>query len=369
MLTSHGRHRYEELDSLRGVAAMTVVFWHASNFFNPPLPEWWKLLLSSPVGIALSGPDAVYVFFVLSGFVLFLPHLREGGADPYGKFLVKRVCRIYLPYLVALGLAIAADLLFYRPGIHAMFPRWVNWPRPFSVSAVWLHIAFLWDARLDQFNPAFWTLVYEMRLSILFPLIAWLAKRLRLGVGSAVGLAMCAAGFWLSDHVPVAFALADWKTLGYGGLFVLGALLARHLPQVRAGMEAIGGWGRAGVLALAVFLFKATHLLPERLYQYWTLVPLHGSGAALVVVLAMTTVHFRRMLHSAALRWLGKVSYSLYLVHGVVLYSVVSLFWVRTRHHVPLMAAAMALAVAVSGPMYRWVERPALLLGRRLTRG
>jgi peptidoglycan/LPS O-acetylase OafA/YrhL len=237
------------------------------------------------------------------------------------------------------------------------------------VSAVWLHIAFLWDARLDQFNPAFWTLVYEMRLSILFPLIAWLAKRLRLGVGSAVGLAMCAAGFWLSDHVPVAFALADWKTLGYGGLFVLGALLARHLPQVRAGMEAIGGWGRAGVLALAVFLFKATHLLPERLYQYWTLVPLHGSGAALVVVLAMTTVHFRRMLHSAALRWLGKVSYSLYLVHGVVLYSVVSLFWVRTRHHVPLMAAAMALAVAVSGPMYRWVERPALLLGRRLTRG
>jgi peptidoglycan/LPS O-acetylase OafA/YrhL len=365
MLTSHGRHRYEELDSLRGVAAMTVVFWHASNFFNPPLPGWWKLVLSSPIGIALSGPDAVYVFFVLSGFVLFLPYLRQGGADTYGKFLMKRVCRIYLPYLVALGLAIAADLLFYRPGIHEMFPRWVNWTRPLPMEAVWQHLIFLWDVRLDEFNPAFWTLVYEMRLSILFPLIAWLAKRLRLGMGVAIGVLLCGAGFWLTDRFPA----VDWRTLGYGGLFLIGALIARHLSHVRAGMEAIGGWGRAGVLVLAVFLFKATHLLPARLYQYWTLVPLHGSGAALIVVLALTTVHFRRMLHSAALRWLGKVSYSLYLVHGVVLYSVVSVFWVQTRHHVLLVATAMGVAVMVSEPMYRWVERPAVLLGRRLTRG
>jgi peptidoglycan/LPS O-acetylase OafA/YrhL len=363
MLTSHGRHRYEELDALRGVAAMAVVFWHASNFFNPPLPHWWTFFLQSPLGIAVSGPDAVYVFFVMSGFVLFLPYIRTEGPDPYTKFLVKRICRIYLPYLAALALAIGADLAFYRP-LHGMFPRWVNWNRPFPMIDVWNHLLFIRTDDLVEFNPAFWTLVYEMRLSILFPAIAWLAKRLSLGLGVVVSLLICGTGFWLSDH----FAGGSWKTFGYAGLFLIGALIARHLRQIRTFMEARGAFGKTMVLLLAVFLFKATHLLPTRFYTYWALIPLHGSGAALVVVLALTTIHFKRLLHSSPLQWLGKVSYSLYLIHGIVLYSLVSLLWLHTSHPVLLVAAGIAIAVALSEPMNRWIERPAILLGRRLTR-
>jgi peptidoglycan/LPS O-acetylase OafA/YrhL len=122
---------------------------------------------------------------------------------------------------------------------------------------------------------------------------------------------------------------------------------------------------RTLLLLAAVALFKVTHYLPD---SFVNKVPLHGLGAAMIVVFAMTTVHFKRLLYTAPLQWLGKVSYSLYLVHGIVLYSAVSLFWVHTRHHVLLLAGAMALALAVSEPLYRWVERPAVLLGRRLTR-
>jgi peptidoglycan/LPS O-acetylase OafA/YrhL len=364
MLTSHGQHRYEELDSLRGLAAMVVVISHAFFFWGKPYPHWRILIIQSPFGLLISGPDAVYVFFVLSGFVLFLPYIRPKGPDPYSQYMIKRVCRIYLPYLLALAFAIGADLLFYRPGVSAMFPGWDNWHRPFHMRAVWQHVAFIWKAGLSEFNPNFWTLAQEMRLSILYPLVAFLALRLSLMRGYLVSLVICFTGFFLADW----FNLFDLRTLGYGALFVMGALVARHLSQVRSFMEARGWFGRTMVLVLCVALFKSTHFLPDKDYQFWAIVPLHGSGALLILILALTTVHFKRFLHLGPLHWLGKVSYSLYLLHSVVLYSLASLYWTKTTHHILLMGFGIALSLVLSAGFYHWVERPSILLGRLLTR-
>jgi peptidoglycan/LPS O-acetylase OafA/YrhL len=363
MLTSHGQHRYEELDSLRGLAAMVVAVSHVLLFWNRPYPHWRILLSQSPFGLLQDGPDAVYVFFILSGFVLFLPYLRPRGPGPYSQYLIKRFCRIYLPYLAALALAISADLLFYRPGVTAMFPDWDNWHRPFPVRAVWEHLAFVWKPNLIEFSTTFWTLGQEIRLSILYPLIAFLALHLALFRGYLVSIAICFTGFFLA----IRFDLFDLRTMGYGGLFVMGALVARHLPQIRAFMEARGWFGRSMVFVLAIAFYKSTHLLPEKYYQFWAIVPLHGTGALLVMILALTTVHFKRFLHLRPLRWLGKVSYSLYLLHGMVLYSLASVYWTRTTHHILLLLGGLAFSLFLSAGFYRWVEVPSIALGRHLT--
>jgi peptidoglycan/LPS O-acetylase OafA/YrhL len=362
MLTSHGRHRYEQLDSLRGIAALVVVVYHASTFWVQPYPHWRVLFNQSPFGLLLSGPDAVYVFFVLSGFVLCLPYIRPEGPDSYGRYLIKRTCRIYLPYLAAVAISVACDLLFYHP-LAARFPNWEGWNRPFPMPLLWDHILFLRHTGQYEFNPVFWSLVQEMRLSIAYPIIAFLALRLRLAVGIVVSLAICAGGFLLEDVVHT----SEIRTVGYAGLFLLGALIARHLSKIRGLLSKYGGWGSAAVLALSVFLFKSTHLLPDRYYQWWTLAPLHGAGAALMVVLALTSVQFARLLHHPALQWLGRVSYSLYLVHCAILYSLVSVFWESSHRHFLLMAVGITLSLVVAQPMYHWIERPAIILGRRLT--
>jgi peptidoglycan/LPS O-acetylase OafA/YrhL len=363
MLTSHGQHRYEELDSLRGVAALIVVASHVAMFWSPPYAVWRVWFDRSPLGVLVDGTDAVYLFFVLSGFVLFLPYVRPGGRDRYPQYLIKRVCRIYLPYLAALVVSIAADVAFYRP-IQGQFPLWDNWHRPFPVSAVWSHLLLIRHDSLSEFNPAFWSLVHEMRISIVFPLVALLALRLSLAWGVVTSLAVCAGGFLLMLAVHV----NGCSTIGYGGLFLLGAVVARHLDQIRAFVERRTALGKMAILLTSFALYEATRFLPARYYHDWTVVPLHGSAVTVVIVLALTTVHFKRVLHTAALRWLGKVSFSLYLIHGIVLYSLASLFWNRTTHHMLLLLGGVAFVLAVVGGFYHWVERPSILLGRRLTR-
>src|ERR1700704_3301212 len=97
--------RFYELDSLRGVAALTVVFHHFSRICSPRVIYF---LDRTPFRLLVAGHQAVILFFLLSGFVLTLPYKKNDRLN-YGPFLVKRVCRIYLPYLGALALAILCD--------------------------------------------------------------------------------------------------------------------------------------------------------------------------------------------------------------------------------------------------------------------
>jgi peptidoglycan/LPS O-acetylase OafA/YrhL len=99
--------RFVELDSLRGLAALTVVLGHLRLLWqgevqpaSPTLNLLFKIL--NP-----AGNGAVILFFVLSGFVLSLPAVA-GRPQKYIVFLIRRIFRIYLPYLAALAVAVAA---------------------------------------------------------------------------------------------------------------------------------------------------------------------------------------------------------------------------------------------------------------------
>jgi peptidoglycan/LPS O-acetylase OafA/YrhL len=313
------------------------------------------------LGIAVAGPDAVLLFFVLSGFVLFLPYLRKGGTASYPRFVMKRVCRIYLPYLAALGLVLMADRFCYRP-LPGAAASAIPWTRPFPTDAILPHVLFLGPAPIFAFNGAFWSLVHEMRISLAFPVVALLTLRLSLAGGLIAGFGLCAVGLLplLSAHHT------EWATVGYAGLFLVGACMARHMERIRWFAARIGPYGRGLGFLLALVLLKSTHGLPERFKVYAVQATLHGVAVALIVALALTTVHFKALLHVGVLRWLGRVSYSLYLVHDTVLYSTVCLFWKKTAHHGWLVAAGVGASLVLARVFYEWVERPAMLLGRRL---
>ena len=88
----NGRH-YPQLDALRGIAALMVVI----NHFVLVGPLWW--VTKSPLRVLALGHEAVILFFVISGFVLTL-QLTSDRRVTYRDYVVKRICRIYLPYQI-----------------------------------------------------------------------------------------------------------------------------------------------------------------------------------------------------------------------------------------------------------------------------
>jgi peptidoglycan/LPS O-acetylase OafA/YrhL len=157
--------RFHELDSLRGLAALTVVFHHFSHICSP---EVLHVLDRTPLRLLVAGHQAVILFFLISGFVLTLPYKKEGSLK-YRPFLLKRVCRIYLPYLGALAFAILCDLHFSSRGPINNYWTELTWSTPVTTHLVVQHILFLGNYDWSQFNTAFWSLVHEMRISLIFP--------------------------------------------------------------------------------------------------------------------------------------------------------------------------------------------------------
>src|SRR5579883_2797681 len=162
-----GEPRYNELDSLRGLAAATVVFGHleALVFGAPAIPgsgwDHWRHLLEAvnrtPLTVLMGGGAAVRFFFVLSGFVLMLPYLRH-RENPYAPYIVKRICRIYLPYLAAVAVAVLANWLlagYPLPGFGGAIRE--TWSQPVSARVVLQHVLMLGTFPTARFNTVLWS--------------------------------------------------------------------------------------------------------------------------------------------------------------------------------------------------------------------
>jgi len=362
--------RFYELDSLRGLAALTVVFYHFTLICSPGTQQLFSYF---PLRLFVAGHQAVILFFLLSGFVLTLPYTKHSSLG-YAPFLLKRVCRIYLPYLGALVLALVCDHFFHR-AIAANVWTGHTWNEPIAAKLVIQHILFLGNYDWSQFNTAFWSLVYEMRISLVFPFMVLAVLRLRarwsvlLAVVLSLSFAPLARLFsnlhLCSNHA----ALSSTITLHFAAFFILGSLLAKNLHRVN-------GWykhlhpGTAVLLAVAAFLLYcgtdadiiSRHLRIRADYYDWGA----AAGALMIMVLAMNASLFHAFLTSRFIHHLGKISYSLYLIHGTVLFTLIHTLLGRIPM-IALLLLYLAITLVVTEIFYTFIEHPTMLLGRRLT--
>jgi peptidoglycan/LPS O-acetylase OafA/YrhL len=363
--------RFLELDSLRGLAALTVVFHHFSRICSP---EVLHVLDRTPLRLLVAGHQAVILFFLISGFVLTLPYKKEGSLK-YRSFLLKRVCRIYLPYLGALAFAILCDLHFSsRSSINNYWTE-LTWSTPVTTHLVVQHILFLGNYDWSQFNTAFWSLVHEMRISLIFPFIAVAVLRLRsrwLVLGAALlSLSFFPLAVLFSSALHLssrAAAINATLTLHYAAFFLIGSLLAKHLDAINRRYAQLTSLqaGAIAIVSLALYGFSNASSLVQRfsipgdLYD-WGI----AAGATMLIVFAMNCRPFLSVLNSRTIRHLGQLSYSLYLIHGTILFVLVH----TLLGHVPmtrLLLIYLSATLLVTEIFYRLIERPAMLLGRRL---
>ena len=368
--------RIKSVDALRGLAALSVVFGHALLFFREPLrPEfhalasgdWHRLspiflIEISPLHLMVAGHEAVMLFFLLSGFVLFLPW-EEPGTLTYRTYLIRRICRIYLPYLAALLPAIVLNFSLSTgglPGMNEFFNRF--WKLPVQIHDVLVHVCMLGGFNTDAFVPPIWSLVHEMRLSLVFPLLAGLVRRD--GKPLAIVGMLSIAGL-ITDYFWGGREENYFISLHYAALFLLGAWLAGHRRKVEAWYNTLSPRYRGWLLAGSVLVY----IYGRFLSSLWPGQPAFpdifiAAGAVGILVWALSNPP---LLQAAPAQWLGRISYGLYLVHFSVYLSLVYLLH-RFLPAWTIIAIAIPVALALSHGFWRFVECPSIRLGRALTR-
>ncbi|WP_353070329.1 acyltransferase [Tunturibacter empetritectus] len=364
--------RLRELDSLRGLASLVVVFHHFILMWPAwPWPThgplWHQLHLTLLFYPLYAGHEAVMLFFILSGLVLSFPYLL-GRGQPYPIFLARRILRIYGPYLAALALSVAGAAKWHGNLGHG---KWASafWSEPVRWTLVLQHIAFLGFYNWQQFNFVIWSLIVEMRISIFFPFLALLILRVRTRIALLLAVALSLTEFVVLRLYPQTDqATGLLRTVHYTAFFIFGILLARHLKTISARFCSLPIAIRIGI-GLASFLLY--NLSIPFLWDYrrpWTMTSaewLVAAGAIGFIVLGLNASPVQRFLLSAIPRFLGRISYSLYLMHVPVLlaltFSLHNALSPWGQFPIYLIAT-----LTLSWLFCAWVEEPFIRQGQRL---
>jgi peptidoglycan/LPS O-acetylase OafA/YrhL len=335
--------RLRELDALRGLAALAVSFQHVF-LLTGAAGAVLAVAALTPLNTLFDGTRAVLFFFVLSGFVLAVPFFR-GGVSPTG-FVAKRAARIYPAYWFALIVSIGIYSLSANPHL--------------TLYSVANFASLLTEDTAQSYNVVFWSLVQEMRLSILFPLLILPVVKLPWRWVLIGSLPLIVAGFF-GEEFPGGPIIGLFSTVFYAFFFVLGALAAKHIDQLVVAAQGLSSRRAALWLGVAVLVYGA---LPNDGVAVPVEKAVVGVSCVAIMVLALGWQGFSGFLLFPALQFVGRISYSYYLLHLPVSKVVPFLLPGQVSLVTPVVVIAGSLLVAWGS--YRWIEVPSIRLGHRL---
>jgi len=317
------------LDLLRGLAAVAVCYFHFTHG-NPDFLSSTNILYVS----GRFGFLGVDVFFVISGFVI--PYAMYRGnyhLKDFGRFLSKRVVRIEPPYLLSILLVLLLNWISTLSPHYRGEGFLINW------SALGLHLGYL-NAFFGYpwVNDVYWTLAIEFQyyilIALIFPLLIHREKMYAYGILLIFGL----SGFFLGSHNYI---------FNYSLLFITGILLF----QFHIGYLNKKTFGSLLLLALIMIFVKF-----DKRYIV----------AALLPYFFITYFEF----HDRISRFLGNISYSLYLVHIPIGGRIINLCETFFRDELIrslFVFVALAISIFSAWIFYRVVEKPFMNLSRRIS--
>ncbi len=342
--TDSGRTLYG-IQACRGIAALLVVLYHAERGLDLPNyvghPAWG--------GITGFGHAGVDFFFVLSGFIIYRVHHGDiGRPGRLLRYACRRAGRIYPPYWVATALivllAVAAHGLGGAPG-----------------SGQLLQSLLLIPHGQEPILGVAWTLQREAVFYVLFGLAIIDARLALAGVAAMAAIRLATLPVWLGAAQGFGSSVFDLLfALGIGAAWV-----SLHL-RLRAPVLVLAA-GVAWFLAAAIMEDAGTLAAagwPGRLA--------YGFASAIIIAGVAASEQAGRLAIGSGLKLLGAASYSIYLVHTLMIGpSAKGLAALGLMNRLPgaaVMAAIVAIAIAGGVVFHLWVERPLGQAAGRATR-
>ena len=329
--------RVTGIDGLRGFLATSVFIHHALIWRGYLLSGLWEAPQSNFYNQL--GQSSVALFFMVTGF-LFAGRLLDGNMDRV-RFYAGRVMRLAPLYLLAVILMLTlvawrSDFTLHQPGLEVL-----------GQSLRWLTFGFLTPPVNGLAETGLitayvtWTLPWEWKFYALLPIVAFALRRRANSLMVLLGFMVCA----------LFVSFAPMARLFVGGL--VAAFLARDSRWI-----AFARTRRASAVALAcllatLLLFHGAFRLPP-FVLLTTFFAIVAGGNSLFGVLSWR-----------ASRLLGEISFSLYLLHGLLLFILFRLIVpapqdLSVQQHWLVVGGAAPLLVLISLATFRWVERPGI---------
>ena len=319
------------LTAIRGVAAAWVVAHHTQPLWFPGAP-------ASLASALVMGHVAVDIFFVLSGFILAQVY-GPIALDQAPRFWLRRICRVY-PLHLSVMAALAAMVLASSAIYGSARPH--DWA---GFGAVTLMLqSFLLDG--SPWNAPSWSVGVELLCYAVFPLTIRLLSRMPGVLLAAVAVALALAEARVLHRYNGAIVGSGAVLRGVVG-FHLGATLCLLLPRLPVRAAPLAALGACVGIAVGIGVASPTAVVM--------------AAAVAIVALAPDTGIVARALSWGPLVWLGRVSFSLYMLHALLQ---VALNVALRGRFGPWVDVALFLAILIPlcEASYRLIEQP----GRRL---
>jgi peptidoglycan/LPS O-acetylase OafA/YrhL len=341
------------LDGIRAVSFFLVFFSHAG------------------FGDIVPGGFGVSIFFLLSGFLIttllrmeFARHRRIS----LGNFYLRRVVRILPPLYMTLALAIVLTLIskgrsaIPLPGTLAQILQVANYYQ------IWAS-----DPRIMPGSGVLWSLAVEEHFYLVFPLLyIWMCSRFQVRLQTVLLLALCAAALlWrciLHFHFHADVVRTNYSTDTRFDSILLGCVFAILANPILH--DPLHEWllrRMKWLLPLCVVVLLGTFVYRSESFRETLRYTLQGLA---LIPLFIAAIHYQKswpvlLLNLPAVRFLGVLSYSLYLCHAIFIEGVRSMW-----PYSPVLSSVISLACALgfATVVHYFIERPCTRLRKRLSK-
>ena len=318
--------RLQNIDLLRGLAAISVCWFHLTR----PYPEGSLVRISGQYCWL-----GVEVFFVISGFIIPYVLYRSNYKlkDHFGRFLLKRISRLYPPYIISIILVLALwHLSAITPGFKGNKPD-------YSTYLILSHLVYLTELLGDNWlSPVWWTLAIEFQfyilISLIFPIFV-----------SKVNVYSC---FWVI-LLCIASLICHSKAyvFSYLSLFSLGIVTFQFRTK---------------------FFSPYEYILMLFIVSYFSLLSL-GTTITMVGLATALAIAFMQININKFFLFLGSISYSLYLIHPPIGRRIVNLgsrFATSDIEYVFISIFALLISVLFAYYFYKYIEKPSQKLSSEI---
>jgi peptidoglycan/LPS O-acetylase OafA/YrhL len=317
--------RLLELDVLRGAAALSVVIYHYTTWYNEIFHHSQEVLFYFP-----KGKYGVELFFLISGFVIFMTLTKvKSGSD----FIIGRFSRLYPAYWAAIILTFSIISLAGLPGYER------NWHEAL-INLTMLQSFF----NVPSIDMAYWTLIIEFKFYIIMYFLYKASLLKNIKIVSIGWLVMIIAGSVVEKKTGLTIDknISDLLLLKYANLFIIGMMYYKLYSQKQE-------------FPIATYGIIGTCILAYKLDHSWAETCILGSFILIFELILRNKMKFIR---NNFLVFFGTISYSLYLIHQNIGYVIIRAGYYFKINPNTSIFVAMLVSISLASAITFLIEQP-----------